>query len=119
MTTFKKFVHAKENIDEKGGFPKTMNKNYIIRQELVAVNEIFTASAATKGGEIDALVAGAGAAGALIAKALYNGIIYAKLKSQLPKYLEEYKKYGAPKSREVFDAEQDRLIQKLKQQKAV
>lgn len=119
MTTFKKFVHAKENINEKGGFPKTMNKNYIIRQELVAVNEYFTASAATKGGEIDTALAAAGAAAALMAKALYNGIIYAKLKTELPKYLEQYKLYAAPSSEAVYKAKQDRLIQKLKQQKAV
>jgi hypothetical protein len=119
MTTFKKFVHAKENINEKGGFSKTMNKNYIIRQELVAVNEYFTASAATKGGEIDTALAATGAAGALIAKALYNGLVYAKLKAELPKYLEEYKQYAAPSSEAVYKAKQDRLIQKLKQQKAV
>jgi len=119
MTTFKKFVHAKENIDEKGGFPKTMNKNYIIRQELVAVNEYFTASAATKGGEIDAALGAAGAAAALMAKALYNGIIYTKLKTELPKYLEQYKLYAAPSSEAVYKAKQDRLIQKLKQQKAI
>lgn len=119
MTTFKKFVHAKENIDEKGGFPKTMNKNYIIRQELVAVNEVFTASAATKGGEIDSAIGAAGAAGALMAKALYNGVIYAKLKGQLPGYLKQYKEFGAPKSEDVYKATQDRLIQKLKQQKAI
>jgi hypothetical protein len=119
MTTFKKFVHAKENINEKGGFPKTMNKNYIIRQELVAVNEYFTAGAATKGGEIDTALAAAGAAGALIAKALYNGLVYAKLKTELPKYLEQYKEFAAPSSEAVYKAKQDRLIQKLKQQKAV
>ena len=32
MTSFKKFVHAKEKITETVGFPKTMNKNYIIHK---------------------------------------------------------------------------------------
>ena len=70
------------------------------------------------GGEIDAMAAATAAAGLLLAKGIYNGIVYAKLKAQLPGYLKKYKVAAAPKSREVFDAQYDaKFIDKLKQQK--
>jgi hypothetical protein len=118
MTSFKKFVHAKEKITETIGFPKTMNKNYIIHKELQSINEFAGAAAATKGGEIDSLIVAVGAAGALFAKAMYNGVIYASLKGELPTYLEKYKTWSAPSAEAVFKDKTGKAIQKLKQQKA-
>lgn len=54
------------------------------------------------GGEIDAMAAAVGAAGLLAMKSLYNGIVYAKLKGQLPAYIKEYKITQAPKSNIVW-----------------
>ena len=70
------------------------------------------------GGEFDALGAATLAAGLLLAKSIYNGVIYGMLKAALPAYLKDYKKAAAPKSRDIFDAEYDRdKIDPLKQEK--
>lgn len=70
------------------------------------------------GGEIDAMGAAAAAAALIVAKTIYNGVIYGMLQSSLPAYLEKYKQTEAPKSRDIFDEKYDKeVIQPLKDQK--
>jgi hypothetical protein len=115
MASFKKFVSAKEKVEENH-IPKTMNKNYFIRKEINEDGGMNT-TASTSGGEIDSLFAAVGAAAALVGKSIYNGIIYAKLKSELPKYIEQYKITQAPSSRAVFDFNVKKKQSELKKQK--
>lgn len=112
MTSFKKFVSAKERVEENH-IPKTMNKNFFIRKE---INENDAAS--TDGGEIDDIFAAVGAAAALLGKSIYNGAIYAKLKAELPNYLKQYKNTEAPKSRSVWDEAHGEKLAELKKTKA-
>lgn len=99
MTTFKKYMAAKNKVNEQQ-VPATMNQNYFIRKEL---NE-YDGEAVTKGGEIDAIVFGALA---LIGRTMKNAITYAKLKSIKGPYLEQYELCGVSgSSRTVFDEEE-------------
>ena len=124
MTSFKKYLAAKESINQKGGIPRTMNQNFFIRKELneSRLNEDFAetpiSSGFGSGGEIDAGVAAVGAAGAAVFKAMFNLTVYKLLKSELPNYIKEYKQWGAPKARDVFDAKFEREVDKLKKEKA-
>ena len=123
MTSFKKFVHAKEKITETVCFPKNMNKNYIIHKELQSLNEFAGAKAETKGGEIDSLIGAVGsglaAAGAFMVKALYNRQVYKNLTGELPNFLKLYKLTEAPKSRDVWDNAKQKTLFALKREKAM
>lgn len=124
MTTFKKFVAAKQAVNEKH-IPRTMNQNFFIRKELNEneLNEAFAEepinSGFGSGGEIDAGIAAVGAAGAAVFKAMYNLTVYKTLMSDLPNYIKEYKQWGANKSRDVFEQKYSDAVQKLKKEKKV
>ncbi len=67
------------------------------------------------GDELDTLSAAAAAAALIAAKGIYNGIVYAKLKAQLPGYLKMYKELAAKKAQDVWDHKYDeKYIEPLK-----
>jgi len=118
MPSFEKYLAAKNRLQESGRVSKRLNQNYLIRKELEALNEDMSYSASSSGGEVDNIMAAVGAAALIAMKSIYNGAVYAKLKAELPKYLEQYKITGAGKSREVWDYNFKKKQVELKKQKA-
>ena len=95
MTSFKKYMTAKTTVEENNT-PRTMNKNYFIRQKL---NE-YDGEASMEGGKIDAVIFGALA---LIGRTLKNAMTYGKLQSQKGPYLQQYEMCGSSDSKTVFE----------------
>lgn len=86
---------AKTTVEENNT-PRTMNKNYFIRQKL---NE-YDGEASMEGGKIDAVIFGALA---LIGRTLKNAMTYGKLQSQKGPYLQQYEMCGSSDSKTVFE----------------
>ena len=109
-------------------FQEYINKKKLNEsQDNEAINE-FSGDEATEvnfglfswggGGEIDAMAAATAAAALIVAKTVYNGVVYGMLKGSLPGYLSKYKLTEAPKSRNIYDDRYDKeVIEPLRKQK--